>query len=309
MYLFYLVIAQLIVAATAISVKNDLTTTRHLLHIDPMVYNSSRVPFTPHNGTEPMTSYLEQTLNYTSLQASFEELRQQVPRSLKSRGEAHITVITPPEFDDALQKVGITMDEVNAIALRRNIQQNHFRILCVGRARVLRPNATSHSSSSSDGDNGNTGVGFDYKSETDNRKDERGNSNSDNIGIDMATIHAEQAVEQMKTLPIDVLLQDAPTATLVTPTAKMASSPPIDPYMEVYFLVVESSHLMAIREEIGQLFHARGGKSKDFNAATYWPHITLGFTDRDLFIQDGVFKDRSTCWANIRVEGMKLVYR
>ncbi|RKP24016.1 hypothetical protein SYNPS1DRAFT_30214 [Syncephalis pseudoplumigaleata] len=247
------------------------------LTVDPLVYNTSLVPFVPHVGDEPMSNYLVQTLDFTHLKASLAQLRRLVPRPLMSRGEAHITVITPPEYEHTLQRVGITMDELNAIAVQHRIQENPFRIVCLGRAKVPRPpNAT--------------------------RVDDR----RDHATIP-AAMSADEAVRQMQTMPAEMLLTTAPSAALVTPDHETSSEEGEegdgdgdDPSMEVYYLVVESAGLVAVREAIARLFRARGGRPSDFCATAFWPHITLGFTDRDLFVEDGVFKDRTTCWARIR---------
>lgn len=52
-------------------------------------------------------------------------------------GEAHITVVTPPEFN-VLKEAGITLDELNAIALDMDIQSLSFVLICLGREKVTK---------------------------------------------------------------------------------------------------------------------------------------------------------------------------
>ncbi|CAO3659646.1 unnamed protein product [Rhizopus stolonifer] len=51
---------------------------------------------------------------------------------LISRGESHITVITPPEFV-VLSAANITIDEINDIAIKRSIQSSKISIVCLGK--------------------------------------------------------------------------------------------------------------------------------------------------------------------------------
>lgn len=63
---------------------------------------------------------------------------------------------------------------------------------------------------------------------------------------------------------------------------------------ESFFLVVKSPALTRIRKKIHDEFVAKGGKSSAFNPVQYEPHITVGFTHRDLHSSDGVRKDVSS---------------
>lgn len=57
---------------------------------------------------------------------------------LSSRGEAHITVITPPEFDNYLKPSGVSINEIDAIALKYNIQKAPFQIGCLGAGTAMK---------------------------------------------------------------------------------------------------------------------------------------------------------------------------
>lgn len=65
--------------------------------------------------------------------------------------------------------------------------------------------------------------------------------------------------------------------------------------LATYYLVIRSEDLMNLRIEILKAFQAKGGSSEDFLVAKYHPHITIGFTDRDLHEADGVIKDTRSC--------------
>lgn len=64
---------------------------------------------------------------------------------------------------------------------------------------------------------------------------------------------------------------------------------------QTWFVVVESSSLKRAREALAKLFIAGGGAAADFNAGEFYPHVTLGFVNRDLHLQDGVVKDLTSC--------------
>ncbi len=64
---------------------------------------------------------------------------------------------------------------------------------------------------------------------------------------------------------------------------------------KTYYVVVKLASALKARELLAQKFKSRGGDEAQFKAAVFYPHVTLGFTDRDLHIQDGVIKDAKSC--------------
>jgi len=128
--------------------------------------------------------------------------------SLKNRGEAHITVITPIEYYDVL-KSKISMEEINTIALQASIQDSEFKIEYIG----------------------------------------EGKKDKDST----------------------------------------------------FYLVVSSPQLVAIRKLIQEQFESRGGEKNTFKAEHFYPHITLGFTTRDLHESDGVIKDSRSCIEKVSI--------
>lgn len=51
-------------------------------------------------------------------------------------GESHITVITPPEFA-LLSTANVTIEQVDSIAKKLNIQKSKVSIVCLGREEVV----------------------------------------------------------------------------------------------------------------------------------------------------------------------------
>jgi 2'-5' RNA ligase len=157
------------------------------------------VPFEPH------PNYLSMSLKTEPAAKARKELENQQKLTLKNRGEAHITVITPPEFE--ILKTHVSIQDIDQIAKKRDIQHSDLKIRCVG------------------------------KGET---KD----------------------------------------------------------HLATYFLVVASKNLLHIRQDVEKIYKVRGGKG-DFQSAHFYPHITLGFTARDLHEADGVIKDERSCISDL----------
>ncbi len=73
------------------------------------------------------------------------------------------------------------------------------------------------------------------------------------------------------------------TQKIITPICLGRGFSDLDGQREsTYFIVVDSPAVNAVREKFG-LKH-------------FFPHITLGFSKRDLHFEDGVVKDRKSCF-------------
>ncbi len=154
-------------------------------------------------------SHLAMNLHYPPVEKVKEQVDGSLLSPLKTRGEAHITVITPPEYEKL--KTFLSMEKINALAVQHNIQQFAFNPVCLGRGRLQ-----------------------------------------------------------------------------------------IDGHEEsTYFMVVNSADLLNLRKQIKEAFVLAGGASKDFDENLFFPHITVGFTKRDLHFEDGILKDKSSCWENL----------
>ena len=164
------------------------------------------VPFVKHEESGPFKSYLAMNLPYEGFAKIRESVEAKEQIKLINRGEAHITVVTPPEYDKILSKK-ISIKEIHKIAEEMKIQETPYKILCVGK-------------------------GF------------------------------AQVDKQKET---------------------------------TYFVVVSADRLFEIRKAIQKAYVAKGGKESAFDVENFYPHVTLGYTKRDLHAEDGVTKDASSC--------------
>lgn len=167
---------------------------------------STPAPFLKHEEKGPFKSYLAMNLPYQEFANIRESLEKKDHLTLQNRGEAHITVVTPPEYDKVLSKK-ISIKDIHNLAEKMNIQDAEYKKVCVGK------------------------------------------------GTAKVNGHDENT----------------------------------------YFVVVHSDRLFEIRKAIQDLYVSKGGKAKDFSADAFYPHVTLGYTKRDLHAEDGVIKDASTC--------------
>lgn len=60
---------------------------------------------------------------------------------------------------------------------------------------------------------------------------------------------------------------------------------------QTFFIIAASSRLKVLRQAVWKEFVKKGGNPEAFNPNDFYPHITIGYTLRDLHIQDGVYKD------------------
>lgn len=163
------------------------------------------VDFIPHTADKPFGSYLSMNLPYEPFQQIREQLEQMLGKKLTNRDEAHITVITPPEYDVLKSKINI--QEINQIAMEMHLQKSKYKPLCIGQGELKLNNQ----------------------------------------------------------------------------------------FEQTYYVVVASEALFAIRQKIEDIYVLRGGQKNNFRAEVYYPHVTLGFTLRDLHYEDGVIKDATSC--------------
>ncbi len=99
--------------------------------LDSKALHNEDIPFLGHHADKPFGSYLTLEVHYAPVKKLLSQLESDVGL-LKNRGEAHITVITPVEFDRVLKPAGVTIQEINEIALEAKIQASKFTPVCVG---------------------------------------------------------------------------------------------------------------------------------------------------------------------------------
>jgi 2'-5' RNA ligase len=100
--------------------------------LDNSIHNNQTTRFISHHGPGRFDAYLTMNIHYPPVKALFAQLAADHPLKLKNRGEAHITVITPPEFADVLQHK-ISIVDIDKIAAEMAIQSSAFSVLCLGR--------------------------------------------------------------------------------------------------------------------------------------------------------------------------------
>lgn len=181
--------------------------------LEHQIFSARQTPFIKYEGIGEFDNYLAMNLPFEPMAKLFSQLLISEHKTLTSRGEAHITVITPVEYWQILRPAGITMANINAIAERAQIQNSQFEVKCLGRGEAI----------------------VDGKNE------------------------------------------------------------------QTFFVVVKSEDLIEIRRQVNALLVSKGQVTNAFDPEHFAPHITLGFTKRDLHEADGVIKDQGSCIGKIRL--------
>ena len=75
-------------------------------------------------------------LPYAPVQKLYKQVEAFEGGRLKNRGEAHITVITPVEFWNVLKPQGLTMQEIQKIALAQKYKSLVLKFLVLARAEL-----------------------------------------------------------------------------------------------------------------------------------------------------------------------------
>lgn len=95
------------------------------------------MPFITHTGSGPFDNALALNVVYEPIKSLRFSIEQVIKRPLDfnrrwdPQGEAHVTTITPVEFDRVLSKF-VDMSEINAIAVANSIQSADLLVLGVG---------------------------------------------------------------------------------------------------------------------------------------------------------------------------------
>lgn len=187
--------------------KNLKTISLGKFQLDKSILKSSHLEFKKYQGSGAFDNYLAMNIAFEPMADLFKQLLIQERRTLTNRGEAHITVLTPPEYWSVFRPMGISIQDVNDIAEKRKIQSSDLSILCLGQGQAV----------------------------IDNKKE------------------------------------------------------------DTFYVVIHSKNLLLIRNDLQKLLILKGGKESDFDPNKFFPHITLGFTKRDLHESDGIIKDEKSC--------------
>lgn len=148
-------------------------------------------------------NYISYDLPYPPVLKVLNHLENLLGRNLKNRGEAHVTVVTPPEFVN-LSKV-LPAEKIHALATSFFLTNPTVQWICLG----------------------------------------QGSSNG----------------------------------------------------QQTFFIVVTSPEFLKLRKQLA--LQAKITRQQ-FDPDLFFPHITLGFTEKDLHYDDGVIKDKSSCEPSLQ---------
>lgn len=124
---FFVVLMTVLLSLTAC--QQSQTTSASFV-ISSQVYHNQSLPFIAHVGKGSFANYVAMTINYDAVKPLFLQLQSYLGWQLKHRGEAHITVITPVEYDKVL-KPYLSMQTINSMVT--DIQHSQFELVCIGR--------------------------------------------------------------------------------------------------------------------------------------------------------------------------------
>lgn len=151
-------------------------------------------------------------LDFAPLEKLRGQLEKRIGKPLLHRGEAHLTLVTPPEWG-ILSQV-LRMKDVEALATKKKVHERPFTVRCVKKVSAKFAGATEES----------------------------------------------------------------------------------------WFVAVSAPELLEFRKDLWRLYMAKGGSSEDFKWRRWVPHITLGFTKRDLYDEDLVNKEKADCAFALTLE-------
>lgn len=170
-----------------------------VIHVAPEVLATHKLDWTA------KSQYVDVKVPYEPIAQLKKEIEAREGVTLQSRGEAHITVITPPEM--SVLRTRLSLEQINGTIEKSRVQSIPIQLQCLGRGQLKQG----------------------------------------------------------------------------------------DRRLATYYLLVQAPGLLQVREKLRQLFSAAGGERQAFSVERFRPHITVGFTERDLHSEDGVIKDSRSC--------------
>ncbi len=169
------------------------------LRINPEVLATHKLDWTA------KSNYVEMKVPYEPIAQLKLEVEKREGVTLQSRGEAHVTVLTPPEM--TALRTRLSLEQINGFMEKSNLQKIPIQLNCLGRSQI------------------------------------------------------KQGERRLTT----------------------------------YYVVIQAPGLLKVREKLRQQFVAAGGDRQAFVVERIHPHITVGYTERDLYPDDGVIKDSRSC--------------
>ncbi len=169
------------------------------LRVDPEVLATHKLDWTA------KSNYVEIKVPYEPVAQLKLDVEKREGVSLKSRGEAHVTVLSPPEM--TVLRTRLSLEQINGLMEKSNLQAIPIQLICLGRSQMKQGGRR----------------------------------------------------------------------------------------LAVYYLVVQAPEILKVREKLLQQFIAAGGNQEAFVVGRIYPHITVGFSERDLHHEEGVIKDSRSC--------------
>ncbi len=111
------------------------------IHLSPAILENDQLPFESHRGNQPFATALAMNIQYVPVKqvrlalSPFLQYDLNFFTGWNKNGEAHITVITPPEYDNILRPY-VDIARIEQIAAQYDIQHSDLTVLGLGRGRV-----------------------------------------------------------------------------------------------------------------------------------------------------------------------------
>ncbi|KAI9027657.1 hypothetical protein CLU79DRAFT_740159 [Phycomyces nitens] len=102
------------------------------IYISKKIHDTKSIEFVEHSSSPP---WLGLELDYKYIKPIVDAINS-TETPLLTRGESHITIVTPPEYN-TLAAAGVTIEEINALARESHIQRSKFDIVCLGKVELV----------------------------------------------------------------------------------------------------------------------------------------------------------------------------
>ncbi|HYX39540.1 MAG TPA: hypothetical protein VE954_41100 [Oligoflexus sp.] len=100
----------------------------HAIRVDPGIHDTHKLDWTA------KSSYVDMKVPYAPIAALKKDIETREGVVLQSRGEAHITVIIPPEM--SVLRTRLSLEQINGLIEKMSIQATRLHIQCLGRGQL-----------------------------------------------------------------------------------------------------------------------------------------------------------------------------
>lgn len=104
-------------------------------------------------------------------------------------------------------------------------------------------------------------------------------------------LRAKLTIAEIDAIARRLRIQSSDLRILGLGSARLPKAGQPGPFEESFFVLVDSENLRRIRHAIHEEFVRRGGNPAAFDPTWFFPHVTVGYTLRDLHESDGVMKN------------------